>query len=69
MALGRALKEKTTCSPANERKVTAGGKEKIPTPASKQYTFPKVKNSAPNYPAPSLPGTVMTKGTGSNKMK
>lgn len=69
MPLGRALCEETRCSSANERKVTAGGKEKISSPTSKQYTFPKVKNSAPNYPAPSLPGTVMTKGTGSNKMK
>lgn len=57
MALGRALKEETRCSPANERKVGArANTEKAATPKSKQYTTPKKTGTGPNYPQWQLGG-------------
>ena len=51
MPLSRALKEKTTCSPANERKVKSRSMtEKAPTPKTKQFKQTGKKDTGPNYP-------------------
>ena len=63
MPLSRALKEKTTCSPANERKVASRSMtEKAPKPTTKQYNQTGKKDTGPNYPQWKLgKGTPVTK--------
>lgn len=51
MPLSRALKEVTTCSPANEKKVESRSmSEKAPKGKSKQFNQTGSKDTGPNYP-------------------
>lgn len=46
----RALKEVTTCTPANERAIMGSPKEKAPMGKDKQFNQTGPKATGPNYP-------------------